>query len=196
MHLEAVIASEVGFHYDGAMSLKHPRIVHRHARPWLGWSIWLGGSTARWMAVAVFLIALSGCSLSTRPLEPPVVRISGLELLGNDRARLDLMITNLNPEPLMPSGVMLQLAIEGKDWVISEQPIQWQVSPSARETVSITVSHEDREVLAWLQEVSENQRPSVRWSMTLSLSVADDQTIETENTGFLYRVPGQAMRFR
>lgn len=150
----------------------------------------------RWMAITVFLVVLSGCSVSTRSLEPPVIRISGLELLNNQKTRLDLMVTNLNPQPLMASSVILELAIEKQDWVVSEQSIDWQIPASARETVSITVAHEDPEVLRWLREVSENQRPSVSWSMRLSLTVDDDQTIEAENAGFLYRVPGQARRFR
>ncbi len=165
----------------GVMSAKHPRSRFHHPNLWL---------------ILLLAAVLSGCSLSTRPIEPPVVRISGVELMGEDRVRLDLMITNLNPEPLDPSRVMLRVAINDQDWVASEQAINWQVSPSARETVSITVPHLDPQVLVWLKEVGENQRPSVRWSMTLALSLAEDQTIETKDSGFLYRVPGQTTRFR
>lgn len=163
------------------MSAKHPRrLVFRMAHSFL------------WLAVLV----LAGCAMSTRPMEPPVVRITGLELIGNDQVRLDLMITNLNPEPLDPARVALELAINDQDWVMAEQTITWQVSANARETVSITLPHQNGQVLAWLQEVSENQRPSVRWSLALSLDFGENIVIETEDTGFLYRVPGQANRFR
>lgn len=165
----------------GVMSAKHPRPPYAQHRLWL---------------VLMLLVLLSGCGLSTRTIEPPVVRISGLELLAGDRVRLDLMLTNLNPAPLNPKRVVLRLNLNGQDWVMAEQSINWQVSPSARETVSITVPHQDLQVLVWLQEVSDNQRASVRWSLALDLVVDKDQTIETKDSGFLYRVPGQPRRFR
>lgn len=139
---------------------------------------------------------LAGCALSTRPVEPPVVRIAGLELIGNDQVRLDLMLTNLNPEPLEPSRVVLNLAINEQDWVMSEQTINWQVSANARESVSITLPHRGGRVLTWLREVSRDQRPSVSWSLTLSLDVGDKAVIETDDSGFLFRMPGQPNRFR
>lgn len=165
----------------GVMSAKHPRPVHSQHRLWL---------------VLVILVSLSGCGLSTRTIEPPVVHISGLELLSGDRVRLDLMLTNLNPAPLNPRHVVLRLNLNDQDWVMAEQSTNWQVSPNARETVSITVPHQDPQVLVWLQEVSDNQRASVSWSLALDLVVGEDKTIETKDSGFLYRVPGQPRRFR
>jgi len=163
------------------MSAKHPCLsVFRPNRWWV------------WLLISV----LAGCTLSTRPMEPPVVRIASLELIGNDQVHLDLMLTNLNPEPLDPARVLLKLAIDEQDWVVAEQTINWQVSANARETVSLVLPHQNGRVLAWLQEVSQNQRPSVRWSLALSLNFGENIVIETDDTGFLYRVPGQPNRFR
>jgi len=122
--------------------------------------------------------------------------IAGLELIDNDQVRLDLMLTNLNPEPLEPSRVVLNLAINEQDWVMSEQTINWQVSANARESVSITLPHQGGRVLTWLQEVSRDQRPSVSWSLTLSLDLGDKAVIETDDSGFLFRMPGQPNQFR
>lgn len=141
-------------------------------------------------------LALSACTPSKRVTEPPAVQISGLELLADGEARVEMMLTNLNPATLNTRSARLKLALEGVTWLETEQAVSWQVSANAREAVSLVGQTDASKVDAWLNEVAKGQRTSLPYALTLSLKLTDDRVIDSEHTGFLYRVPGQAGRFR
>lgn len=145
------------------------------------------------MLMAALMVA---CSASKRITEPPVARLSGLELQSNGQMVVDIMLTNLNPVALQANSARFQVVSEGVMWVNWEQSIDWQVPANARDGVRMTGPLVSPKVGQWLDEISQGQRDSLPYTLTLALGLSTEDAIETEHQGFLYRVPGQPGRFR
>lgn len=142
------------------------------------------------------MVGLAACSPSKRIIEPPVAQISGIELLMGGEVRVEMMLTNLNPVALVAQSVKLTMVSDDITWLATEQSVTWQVSANAREAVSITAWVASPDIMPKLDEVSQGRQGSLPYALTLALKLPDDRMIETEQTGFLYRVPGQVGRFR
>ena len=142
------------------------------------------------------VVGLGACSPSKRVTEPPVAQISGIELLMGGEVRVEMMLTNLNPVALLAQSAKLTLVSENIIWLETEQSIAWQVSANAREAVSITARVASPNIMPKLDDVSQGRQGSLPYALKLMLTLPDDRVIETEQTGFLYRVPGQLGRFR
>lgn len=170
------------FHYHELMSSLH---AHK-----------LRARLSAAIALLALLIVGTACTPSKRPSEPPVVRISGIHLAEPGRAQVDLMLTNLNRIDLIGIDARIEIYINNELWLRWEAPINWAIPPNAREVVQIEARTTNQQVQDWLNEVASGERPNVTWTTKLSISLPKEAKLESEGSGFLYRVPGSLSRFR
>lgn len=170
------------FYYHGVMSALHPHPFTRDL------------ST---LAVLVLVaLSLMACSPSKRIDDPPVLRLAGVEQLESGKVRVDLMLTNLNQQTLMGQGAALQMSINDQPWIQWAEPVTWTLSANAREVVQLEAVTLSADVQQWLDEVAAGTRPSVLWSATLEITLAQGKVLNSTGKGYLYRVPGSSNRFR
>lgn len=156
--------------------------IHRQLRVGLIWSAVLGLMVA--------------CANPERYLEPPVVQLTGLTVLDNGQASVDLMVTNLNSLGLMAQAISFRWAYDGDLWLAWEQAGRWQVSANAREVLRIETGLDRRHVSESLALLERGERTQLPYAITLTITLESGRVLTTEQTGFLYPMPGQPGRFR
>ena len=154
----------------------------------------LHGPKTLMLALAVWLAV--ACTPSLRALEPPVIGVSGLTLVDPQTVQLDLMITNLTPTRLEPERAEVSVEINDQAFIEWEQPVEWTVSPNARDVVSLSAQAPSPKIRRWLSELSQGERERLAWNVQMRFILPDENAIETTANGFLYPRPGQPDQFR
>ena len=148
------------------------------------------------MVAALAAALVVACAPSSRSVEPPVVRLSGLSVLNPTAVEVDVMVTNLNPMVLDPQRAEVVIRINDQAFIDWEQTVDWTVSSNARDAVTFTAPASAPQVRQWLSQLSQGERDNLPWSIQMRLSWADDRSVETTASGWLYPRPGQPGQYR
>lgn len=131
----------------------------------------------RWVFPGLFLVVLAGCAGLASRAEPPHVSMANLQVVSvglfEQRYRLQLRVQNPNDFSLPIAGLSYHLYINDQDFGrgVSRQSVT--IPGFGEELLDVEVVSDLGSVLQQIRELGEGARPSLRYRLAGSVSLAD-----------------------
>ena len=147
------------------------------------------------LALAGLVLIASGCG-GVRGISgaDPFVHLDSLARDGMNLT-VELLVSNLNDQPLHLSGARLQARLDDKTLFMSQWPLDVEIAARGRERIRLEVTG-GLAGLEALDELTGGARVSLPYRLDGELFHDRGRSTEVDRRGFLHRVPGQPGRYR